>query len=103
MLNSGCIFTYILLSLHICHTVVRSASSHLSLSLCRCDPHSRADCTRRSGRGGEESLEVVLQEQPERSHQECGTFCGENKVMMEAGDGQTGWMDGWMEGRNLRD
>lgn len=41
-------------------------------------PHRRADRTRTSGRGGEGSPEVLLQEQPDCSHPTCSTFCGED-------------------------
>lgn len=72
--------TKVLLSVYIRHTAVRKAVfSHLCV--CRCDPHCGTDRAGSSGRGGEESLEVVLQEQPERSHQKRCTFRGESKRM----------------------
>lgn len=51
----------------------------LSLSLCRCDPHSWSNCSRTSRRAGEDSTEIMLQEQPENSHWKRCSFCGEMK------------------------
>lgn len=78
---------YLLLKLNdfnqVSPTVVRSASSLSSyfFSLCRCDPHRWADSTRRSWRGGEESSEVMLQEQPANSNRKCCAFSGESVGM----------------------
>lgn len=71
-----------------------SASPFLLDDAHRCYPHRRADCTRTSGRGGEGSPEVVLQEQPECSHPTCSTFCGE--------DGRTGGPTDGGRDRELR-
>lgn len=59
-------------------SVKLSASSFLLDDAHRCYPHRRADRTRTSGRSGEGSPEVVLQEQPECSHPTWSTFCGED-------------------------
>lgn len=76
--------------------------SSLTLSVCRCDPHSWPNCTRRSRRAGEESPEIMLQEQPENSHWKRCTFCGKNGGMRWRDNGRWGWFLLWDKKRRER-